>query len=235
MQNEDDFKLQIRRSFLLYVSRFVFVFIALALIIERFVPSQGLYTYINLFLLLFAFVSLVLLKFNKVFASATIFTFSGFVMIFYSTFFISPNNAFYFVFFPIIPFFLFGRKWGGVWTAATLVAMVIGNLTRSLTSFKVYFSGDSLLQLFVSFFCATLTIYLYQVIVDKSETALSEKRRSLEIANKQLSEEVSVRLKTQEELASKVKTLEEFNEVMVGRELEMKKLKEENERLKVAG
>ena len=162
---------------------------------------------------------------------------AAFMLIFFYFSYTVKNPFLAGVFFPIFPlfaFFLRGKKEGVVWLSVFLVAAAayFSAAYFALISVPYLLSLNPAIHI-VNLFLYVLVIYFYVDVEEKSRQLLTNQSQKQQEINKQLTLEVEARKKAELELRQNADRLKQMNDVMVGRELKMREMKEEIERLKV--
>ncbi|HSX41639.1 MAG TPA: ATP-binding protein [Candidatus Saccharimonadales bacterium] len=132
------------------------------------------------------------------------------------------NTGTYWVFvFPVVAYFLHGRRVGTVWMSLFLLDIVAVGLLEAVGIVGTPYSLANLRQMLISLIVVSVLVYLDQRLIDTNKFELEDRSRELERANKQLSgmihslEEANILITHAKNEADKL------NRLTVDRELKM--------------
>jgi hypothetical protein len=145
---------------------------------------------------------------------------------------IANTGLFWFFFFPQIAFFLTGQKRGLLWIT---VLVLISASVVALDMFgivNVAFSWVVLRQFGISFIAVTIITFFIMDRIEYDQDLAKKKTKILLGLNEKLSTEITDRQDAEDNLKTKTAELERLNTIMIGREVRMAELKQENQELK---
>lgn len=160
----------------------------------------------------------------------------GFISVFMLSSY-TPNTSevgSYFPLFPLLAFFLAGKRGGLVWFGifiTSFVAYLVLAATGIIHPLSVV-EEPFIYVVTLGFYL--LMVYFFVDVQEKSQKVLNDQTLKEKQINQRLVQEVVARKKVEAELVEKGGRLEKINKVMVGRELEMVELKKEIAKLKGA-
>lgn len=135
--------------------------------------------------------------------------------------------------FPPIIFVLQGYRKGLWWSAVfTLICLAFYYFRPGETYFSIPYSDFFVGMFFLTFIVLTALIFFYQYTQEKTQKALERKSQHIKQANLSLEKEIVERKRNLKEAEEKKEEYEKINELMLGREIRIKQLKDEIEYLR---
>lgn len=158
--------------------------------------------------------------------SLLLLSFSTYLLLFY-TGGIARTGVYWVFTFPVIAFFIQGKKGGLRWIVYLVCFLIFIDFLNYLGVFFLFFTYQEIIMCIAALILLSMLVYVYESVNEYTGEIILQKNNSLADTAKKLEKEMEIRKKTEQQLSEQIKNFEKTNRLMIGRELRIAALKEE--------